>query len=256
MRQGLAGAADATNKSAPTLSRRILALERRLGQNLFERLPTGYKLTADGKRLFAKLVDVEQMMQGLDNRHRPGETQPVKLSAGTRVTHFLCVRMAPWIQEKSIPVEFIAADKVLDIVHREAVIGIRNHRPEQPKVVCQPIQRVKFATYAVNDAVTDWVQVVGSTPSAIWVARACENRCNIKVSHPRNALDVVNAGLAKAVLPTFIGDEESNLRRVSDEITELEHKQWLVSHQDDRHLPEVRETLNWLKQLLGEGQTL
>ncbi len=45
---GLAAASASTGKSPPTLGRRMLALERRLGLELFERLPRGYALTDQG----------------------------------------------------------------------------------------------------------------------------------------------------------------------------------------------------------------
>ena len=46
---GLSAAAAATGKSAPTLGRRMLALEAALGSDLFRRLPRGYELTEGGR---------------------------------------------------------------------------------------------------------------------------------------------------------------------------------------------------------------
>ncbi len=254
--QGLSAAASVTGKSAPTLSRRMLALERRLGQNLFDRLNNGYELTKEGHQLFDKLVDVERIVQPLDKQADSTQPPRVKLSAGTWVTQFLCAQLGSWASSSNIPIEFIAADHVLDIAHREAVLGIRNQKPSQPSLVCQPLGHVNFAIYACNKDVQSWVQVVGNTPSALWVAQNCNTEADIKVSHSRNAMDLVKTGRFKAVLPTFIGDNTTDIQRVSGVIPELEHKQWLVMHQEDRHRPEVRETINFVKQHLGDGNTL
>jgi len=64
------------------------------------------------------------------------------------------------------------------------------------------------------------------------------------VTNPRNALDLAVSGMARMVLPTFIGEAEAGLRRVSPPIEELEHEQWLVTHDEDRFLPEVRRTID------------
>lgn len=67
---------------------------------------------------------------------------------------------------------------------------------------------------------------------------------DIEVTHPRSALDLVLAGIARAVLPTFVGDAEPSLQRISTIIEELDHDQWLVAHHEDRHLPVVRRTID------------
>ena len=48
------------------------------------------------------------------------------------------------------------------------------------------------------------------------------------------------------LLPTFIGDGQESLVRVGSVVSELSHDQWIVTHQDDRHLPEVRRTIDRL----------
>jgi len=69
-------------------------------------------------------------------------------------------------------------------------------------------------------------------------------------------MDLAIAGSCRVVIPTFIGESCSSLIRVSEDIDELRHQQWLVTHQDDRHEPEVREVINWLKSLLGDEKIL
>ena len=55
----------------------------------------------------------------------------VKISAGTWVTHLLCNQVDQLVGEGRVSLRFISADHILDIGHREAIIGIRNKRPEQ-----------------------------------------------------------------------------------------------------------------------------
>lgn len=147
---------------------------------------------------------------------------------------------------------FISAEKVLDFKHREAVIGIRNQRPELQGLAIRKLGNVSFAGYATDGGVKTWATVIGTTPSALWVSENTKEDDQIEINNPRNALDLAIAGTAIAILPTFIGDTISTLRRVIGPIEELAHEQWLVTHQDDRFVPEVRTTIDRIVELISK----
>ncbi len=242
---GLAGATSETTVSAPTLGRRMLALERRLGDDLFVRSARGYSLTVSGEALLHRLAPVEATLAPLGARDTGYR---VKISAGTWTTFALCQRVQE-LSEPKVQLQFIAADERLDISHREAVIGIRNQRPDAPGLACRRMKEVTFAVYGDADHLP-WARVMGQTPSAQWVQRASDGHEAIEVTHPRNALDLARSGVAKAVLPTFIGDA-SSLPRLTDTIADLSHDQWVVSHHEDRFEPPVRATLRRLYRVLS-----
>lgn len=239
---GLGAAASATGKSPPTLGRRMLALERRLAQELFHRLPRGYALTDQGRRLVEEVTALESRITPLATVDAARPLR-VKISAGQWVSDLLGRRAASLIGEDRIALQFIAADHVVDITRREAVIGIRNHRPEQPGLAGRRIGQVQFAIYAADSAITLWARVIGSTPSARWLAETHGTAPAIEVTNPRNALDLALAGVARAVLPTFVGKTRPGLTQIGAPIAALAHDQWLVTHDDDRHLPEVRRVI-------------
>lgn len=251
---GLAAASDATGKSAPTLGRRMLALEHQLGQDLFERLPRGYELTEDGRRLLQTVIKLETDINPLITFGNGPKVRRVKISAGTWVTHLLSQHVAELLKIKSIVVQFIAADHVLDIAHREVIIGIRNQRPTQISLAGRRTSKIQFAVYAANRKIETWARVMGKTPSAIWVRENVDGAPYVEVSHPRTALDMAIAGAVKVVLPTFIGDATVGLERVSKPIEELEHMQWLVTHHEERHAPEVRQVIDWIQNLLSTNK--
>ncbi len=255
---GLGPAALATGKSPPTLGRRMLALERRLGLELFRRLPRGYALTDQGRRLLEDVTLLESRIAPLadtDATRRP----VVKISAGQWVTDLLCRRAASLIGGDRVALRFIAADHVLDISRREAVIGIRNRRPDQPGLAGRRIGQVQFAIYAVAPAVTLWARVIGSTPSARWLAETHGTAPAIEVTNPRNALDLALAGVARAVLPTFVGTTRSGLMQIGPPIAALTHDQWLVTHDEERHHSQVRRVIDrvhaTLRAEIGPGET-
>ena len=245
---GLAAAAAVTGKSAPTLGRRMLVLERHLGTDLFIRHARGYELTEQGEAFLAKALEVEQRLAPL---LAPRQDAPVvKVSAGVWVTHLLCQNVGEIAKKGDVHLRFIAADDVLDIARREAVIGVRNKRPQGTGLAGRRIGHVRFAIYARDKSIPTWARVEGRTPSALWARGAIGDAPCIEVTHPRNALDLTVSGATRCVLPMFVGDATPGLLRVSDEIEELTHEQWLVSHHEERFTPEVRRTLDAIANVL------
>lgn len=248
---GLAAAADTTGKSPPTLGRRMLALEAAVGVELFRRLARGYELTEQGQDLLNKVTELEAQIDPLANAPGKRRQALVKISAGTWMTQVICEKAKLILgTSNNISLRFISADHMLDIARREAVIGIRNHRPEQIGLACRKVGRVRFAGYAVSDAVKPWARVIGKTPSALWLAANTNLKDCLEVVTPRNALDLALAGVVRALLPAFIGDEQKGLVRVTSPIQELEHDQWLVMHHEERFVPDVRRTIDRLHDVL------
>lgn len=241
---GLAAASGSTGKSPPTLGRRMLALERRLGCELFDRLPRGYALTEAGERLVQDVTAIAQRIRPIVDIDPARATPIVKVSAGIWVTHLLCGQVDHLSAGDPIRLRFIAADDLLDIGRREALIGVRNKRPEGPGLAGRRIGRVDFAAYATDPANTVWARVMGSTPSAKWVGLQAAGGSVIEVTSPRNALDLALSGAARVVLPTFIGRQQSGLRQITPPIQELAHDQWLVTHHEDRFVPVVRKVID------------
>lgn len=246
---GLGPASASTGKSAPTLGRRMLALERRLGRDLFVRLPRGYELTEQGQRLLENVAGVEQDITPILKASEAARPV-VKISAGHWVTHVLCQKAAELTDQAAVALRFIAADQVLDITRREAIIGIRNARPEQAGLAGRSIGRVQFAAYARDPVIETWARVLGTTPSARWVEANIGSAPSIEVTNPRNALDLALAGSARVVLPTFIGRALPTLNELGPPIPELRHEQWLVTHHEDRFLPQVRKIIDRVYQIL------
>ncbi len=242
---GLSAAARATGRSAATLGRKTLALERALGRDLFIRHDRGYELTEDGRRLLQDLSDVEARINRLAQPLGAAVRPLVKVSAGTWTSLALLNRLDDLLGDPpDIRLRFVSAEQVLDLQHREVAIGFRNQRPTTDGLAGRRLSRVEFAPYGLPDAPERWIKVVGDTPSARWLDKTLGNDALCEVNAPRNRLELALAGMGIALLPTFIAETYPQLARKGPAVPELAHDQWIVTHQDDRHLPEVRRAID------------
>lgn len=249
--KGLAPAALRTGKSPATLGRRLLALETALGQELVQRHARGYSLTPQGDDLLRRAEDIEaQILRATESTG--GVHDPlVKVSAGTWMARYLANNISQIARPTDrLRLRFVSAEEKLDIAHREAVIGIRNHRPTEVSLAAQKVARVHFAIYATTPDIQDWIGIEVRTPSAQWVRDHHRSQITVEANTPMLALELAKAGAGRIILPDIIGDAESGLERVSGTIDILSHDQWLVSHHEDRHAPHVRKALNGIRRLL------
>ncbi len=252
---GLSAAAKDVASSAPTLGRRMRALERALSSELFVRRTHGYDLTEAGLVLMRELESVDGQIQRITDNPDTEDLPLVRVSAGTWTSLAIARR---WHEMTGDPpdvrLRFVSSEAVMSIIRREISVAIRNQRPTEPGLAARKLARNEFAIYAAHRAPSHWLVPRIDTPSARWAReRAGRGFCH-EVSQPRLALDLALAGAGQVVLPTFIGDEERELERRSEAITELSHDSWLVAHTDDRYLPEIRRVIDRIFALLGASR--
>ena len=102
---------------------------------------------------------------------------------------------------------------------------------------------MQFAVYAVDGDVKTWARVVGTTPSARWLDETIGDVLSIEITNSRNALNLALAGMARVVPPTSVENVHKGLQQVAAPIEVLVHDQQLVTHDEDRSLPEVRRVI-------------
>ncbi len=263
--EGLSGGARRTLVSAPTLGRRMAALEERLATRLFERSQTGYRMTEAGRELYRRALEMEQAAREIERWHTRNARRVVRISAGAWTSRFLARHADTlWRGEDSLGLELTTAHADVDIGHRQADIGVRNRAPEDTRLAGRRLQDVAHAIYRRrgSDADADtlpWIAVVGEaavTPSARWIRARHLDRTAISCSDARVVLDLLVAGAGLAVLPCFVGDAEADLARVGDPVPELRGEQWLVVNEQARHEPAVRTVIERLAALLDEHRAL
>ena len=259
--------ARALGVSHPTVSRRVQALEQTIGARLFERLPDRFVPTAAGEEL---LADTEAMEKAALSIHRRSAglsdtvSGVVRLSAGEAMAA-LVARHLPWLRArlKHIEFEVIASHTLANLSRREADLLIRDQVPELAGIVTRKLCRVAYAIFAAHSLEvkrTAMPALVGLPwigfdddhsymPGQHWLHGQLGRRPEIRVNNWLVLHDAVRVGTGLAVMPCYLADQDSALRRVGGVLPEITTEQWLLVHRDLRALPRVRAVMDALVEL-------
>ena len=152
----LTAAARQLNTTQPTVGRHIRALERQLGETLFDRHPNGLVPTARATEIYERAAAVEEAVSGLTAS--VGQASP-QVSGLVRLTTSMvfAVELLPGLLQDllhthpGLQVEVIASDDVRNLLRREADIAIRLVRPQQGEVIATKVGEVQMGLYARRD---------------------------------------------------------------------------------------------------------
>ena len=262
---GLAGAAEKTGISAPTIGRRMLALERATGRALFVRARTGYELAPDGHVLLDRVRAMYEAAQDIADWHETAHSMPiVRLLSDTTLSCFTAVSLRHlWTPNDAFRVCFKTCEAVLDLTHRDADIGLTAERPETGNVAARRSVRVAYAPYCAQGfdhrRHTNWVSLgtdVANQPWKRWAFEQPDRFITNWVNCPRMMFDLVKAGAGIGVVPCFIGDSDPAFVRAGRVIEELNHDLWIVLHDDERGRESVRTVADRLSALLAANAAL
>lgn len=227
-------------------------MERYLNRELFVRRSHGYDLTVDGERLRLELAPAEAVIARATAPSPKGALPVVRISAGTWTMLALADHLSKIAGDPpDLRLRLLQGEGVLSIPSREAAIGFRSKRPAKDGLAGRQLRRVTFAPYSTSGAPDHWIVVRADTASARWVAERCGEAIAVETNTPRLALDLALKGLGRAILPTFVGDAHAGLERSGQIIEDLAHDQWLVTHDEDRHLPEIRRAIDRITEVFS-----
>jgi DNA-binding transcriptional LysR family regulator len=246
-----------------TVQRRLLELERRIGQPLVKRHPSGYRLTAFGEQLLPQAQGVEEAVLALTQQV---ETFRREVSGVVRVT---CPEPLVYRITNStlldrfharfprLQVEFMMSDKYLDLKKGEADIALRSGDTEDDELVGRKIGDSLWAVYASHKYIArhgqpnriaelgqhEWVgfdEAMANHRASQWLRQVAPQAHVVARSNSVLGLVYsVKSGVGLAPLPTALGDAEPDLVRVLGPIPELTRIWRVLAMPDLRHTPRV-----------------
>ncbi|MDR2016066.1 MAG: LysR family transcriptional regulator [Burkholderiales bacterium] len=270
----LSAAARALQVEHSTVSRRVAALEETIQLRLFDRLPRGWQLTAEGHSLLPHAERIEQEMLSFSRATLSTATVggAIRLSAPPLLINtFLIPRLATQRARWSLMDLHITGEtRATGHFHHEADLAIRLGRPQDASLAARRLAILGYGLYATSDhsqkPPEDWCFIgagdsLRHTPEQQWLENfSNERRFALRCSQPSGMFEAAAAGLGVAVLPHFMARTAETLVPLEGNFDIPSREIWLLIHPDARRIPRIQTMADLLTdlfqhyaQLLEEG---
>ncbi len=265
--KSLAEAARKLTVNETTVSRRIAQIEKQLNARVFERLRGVLVPTVTGEAVIQSAERIENETQHLLNTVSGADqlvAGKVRLTAVPIMLNHVLVPRLPMLVDHhpELQVEMVADSRDLSLINRQADIAVRLARPtKENRALARRVGQFDYAPYVRSDQLehrSNWITFEDSMnylPQSQWITnhtkRSDQNSALIRVNDGETILACVKAGLGKSLLPTVIGDADSELERLGVGIA-LSREVWLMSHPDLRQLARIKQVINWVETVINE----
>jgi len=270
----LSAAARTLGRTQPTLSRQVAALELALGVMLFERVGKRLVLTETGGHL---LEHVERMSDAahLVTLQASGRSQAivgeVRISAGEVIAAYLLPKVIGRIRREhpEIAVHVVAANRLSDLLRREADIAIRHVRPDQNELVVKKVRDTSAHLYAS----VSWLRRHGKpkTPADLGKATFVGADDNVRFSELLRAAglpitidhfkwttdnhivgwEMVKAGLGVGAMIREIAERTPKVEAVLEGALAIPVPFWLCTHRELHTSRKIRVVFDLLSEALS-----
>jgi DNA-binding transcriptional LysR family regulator len=246
-----------------TVQRRLVELERCIGQALVQRQPSGYRLTEFGQQLLPHAERVEQAVAAFEQQIA---TATADVSGVIRVT---CPEPIVFRITQSdlldrfralhprLQVQFVMSDKYIDLLKGEADVALRSGDTDDGDLVGRKIGDSVWAVYAshayierhgrperiedlAQHALVGFDDTMAKHRTAAWLRQVAPNAT--MAARSNSVLGLVysaKAGVGVAPLPIALGDAEPDLVRVIEPVADLTRIWRLLTTPELRRTPRV-----------------
>ena len=260
-----------------TLSRRLGGLEHALKAKLFDRSPSGYTLTDQGRRLLPTAEEMERLaiaaQEAVGGSAASVEGQ-VRIGAPEGFgSYFLAPRIgALKALHPGLVVQLVAATAVFSLSKRDADVVVSVSRPPAGRLIVSKLTDYDLGLYAApayleahpSIASTgdlnehSFVSYIGELlhfPELDFLQHVAPGGAvSVESSNLLAQLRATLAGAGLCVLPAFLAGEEKGLVRVLPEAVSLTRSLWLIVHQDLAELARIKAVIRFIKEEVAAAQ--
>lgn len=251
-----------------TVSRRVGALEQRLGVRLFEKLPSGYQITSAGEEILAIAERMEDDALSLERRvfgRDAALTGPLRVTLPqVLATHLLMPDLARFADSyPGIALELVTSYEALNLTKREADVAIRLSAGSPPEhLYGRKLASVHRAVYSASDGsgrdANRWVVKEEDGPVPAWAAKSAGRSSEqaLVVGDPLVQSAASRAGLGVSLNFCFIGDQDPILKRLPPGETRPYGDLWVLTHGDLRRTPRVQTFMRFIAEAVRSKRAL
>ncbi|TMJ16601.1 MAG: LysR family transcriptional regulator [Alphaproteobacteria bacterium] len=253
-----------------TLSRRLAGLEHALGAKLFDRSPSGYTPTDEGRRLLASAEEMERLAIGAaDSVGGSAALVEGAVRIGSPEgfgSYFLAPRAAKLkALHPGLTVQLVAASAVFSLSRRDADVVVSVSRPPAGRLTVSKLIDYDLALYAAPSYL-ERAAPIGSAADLrrhVFVSYIGEllhfpeldflqhvapgGTTSVESSNLVAQLRATLAGAGLCVLPAFLAGGEPGLMRVLADEVSLTRSLWLTVHQDLAGLARVKAVVRFIR---------
>jgi DNA-binding transcriptional LysR family regulator len=258
-----------------TILRRLGALEDALGVRLFDRQPSGYRLTAAGERLSEQLGGMREQVESAERQLAGADTAlrgTIRLTTTDTMVHGVLMPHLKLFgaQHPRIELQIVVNNTFLNLTKREADVAVRASNTPPENLIGRRVGSIQTAPYVARSlakgqrkrALTDfdWVALdesLGHLAQARWLEKnIAPERVRMRFDSLVAMVDAVKHGAGAAMLLCPLADGDKDLVRLAPPDAEMDTQVWVLTHPDLRNVARVRAISEFLYERLSRDPRL
>ncbi len=263
-----------------TVSRRIQALEKQMGEALFARDAGGHRLTEAGRHLLPGIEAMEAAVLGVERLAPTPGGGPAGLVRVGATEGFGTLILAPHLarltqKHPQLSIDLLALPRMLHLSRREADIVISLERPTRGSVIVTKLADYTLHLYGQREALArrplvqqredlrhhafiSYVDDLLFTKELQFLDQLYQpERFAFRSTSITAQYEAVRAGAGLAVLPAFLADRDPVLARVLPQEARFTRTFWMSMPAEGKHLARMQAVWGFLKEtVVGEGKRL
>lgn len=243
----ISGGARLLDVQHSTVSRRMRALEQKLGVRLIERKKSGYELTLEGENLKQAASRMESEVLEIDGTLLGKDTKlngTLRISAINNMANSILMPIFASFSQNypEVDLRIMVSNADVSLPEREADVAIRLTNTPTDTLIGKKLVTVATTIYGSHRYLTQLRQS-GGEPKWLgadccgfhrsWTKKSCNNQApNFSVDDTILTQAALREDLGIALLPCFMGDTDPELARYCDPDPELNLDLWVLFHPD------------------------
>ena len=267
----LSAAARALGVNHATVSRRLRALEERVGSQLFERRPDGFAPSASGRELLAAALRVEDEIDAAERRvsgHDARLAGPLRVAMSDVAAYTLMPHLRAFGEAfPDVALAVAVSNRPTDLARREADVALRATEAPAAALVGRRLATIATSAYGSVERLESvgpradlashpWLAFEGTLAELAGARWLQENVPEARVVARFDSLlllyAAVREGLGVAWLPCVLGDADPALRRLVPDLVLRGTTLWALTHPDLRSTARVRAFLDFMRDAIAQ----
>jgi len=253
-----------------TVSRRIQALEREMGVQLFTRNNVGFELTDAGLQLQEIAHKVERQIHGINKNVHSENTEitgTVRIGAtegfGSYIVGPILYRLGKKFPRLSI--DLLSLPRIVNLSRREADIAITLQRPTRGPYLVTKLRDYELKLYASNEYLNSnpkintrsdldkqtfisYVDDLLFSKELSYLDEICKpKQISFRSTSIQSQLQAARSGLGVAILPSFMANEVNDLQEILSKEISIIRSFWMIMPNEYKKIERMNVVWDTLK---------